>query len=761
MNTTNKNKLGKIVGFIFSGILMLGTMAFAQPTTGFQQAGAGPWDYNTSTNWVDGVINGVWDSSLTLTAAQNVTFGEDTTLTTGLNFGYAGTVALVLRSDGAGPRTLTLGGDINHFSVGNSTITFGSTTANQGLNINLNGNREINLSNGRTLQFFNAITGGDLVLSSTNGTGATVKFMGDGAVAANSDLTITSFTTLHFDSSVAGNVGAVRAKDVTLDSAGRLQVTGNNNVASVNSISKLIIDGSGYTRSADSNSLSAITVRKGNQHTLFTMAELERESRGILFIRGDNLGVTSIASKTAGNTNIEVRGVAPVLVGGGGAAGSTTISILPWAVGGVGYGAAVTTFMTYTAANGFRPLDVDTEFASAFGGNATDNVRLTATTDTVLSGNATVNSLILAGQGGSLSGSGTLTVTSGAVLMTRSTGANSSINVNLNFGAAEGIFNYVRGDVVNGAIAGSGGLTIQGARTNESMKFTNGTSTYTGDTYILSGMEVSGGFLPSGERLGDVYVYGNLQLSSAGYNGSINGLNGNGTVKYGNSSKSTLNIGDNNANSVFDGSIQTNTNLTLSKIGTGTLKLNGDNAVVGAVNVDAGTFLVNQTLGTGAVTVAADAAFGGNGTIGGVTTVSAGAKLVPGADGAVGTLTFSNNLTVNGDLLIDVASATSFDKLSLGGTFTVGGALVLDSISGFNWGSQTEYHLDLFDKAFAGNFSSIIISGLVEGVDYTFDGWTDNKTLNLTVVPEPSTVVLLTIGGLLLAGTALRRRKSA
>jgi len=75
--------------------------------TGWNQTAAGPYDYNTPGNWVGGTINGIWDSSLTLTAGQTITFAAETTLTSGLTFNYAGNYALTFRSDGTANRTLT------------------------------------------------------------------------------------------------------------------------------------------------------------------------------------------------------------------------------------------------------------------------------------------------------------------------------------------------------------------------------------------------------------------------------------------------------------------------------------------------------------------------------------------------------------------------------------------------------------------------------------------------------------------------------
>ncbi len=612
--------------------------------TGFNQAAAGPWDYLATENWVDGSINGIWDSSLTLSAAQTVTFATDAVLTNGLNIGYTGNVDLTLRSDGFFDRTVTLGGDIYVNPVSNRTLTIGSFTGSQGLSVDLGGvSRTFSVGSAKTLTFMNTVSNGDFTITG----GGTVRLARFAGAAETSDIEVNSNSTLMFDSSTSGIIGMTRAQSVTLKSGGKLEVRGNNGVNSVDTVSgAVVIDGSAARVRSGSDSISNITVTPGNQHTLLSIGSLERATNAVVLFRGSNLGSDLIDNATGGSGNIQIGGTAPTLVGGGGAAGSTKISIMPWAVGGTSSSDTGTTFVTYTAANGIRPLDIATEFASEFS-DATDNVRLT--TPTVLDTDATANSLILGDAGATLSGTGTLTVTSGAVFMTRTTGASSNISAGLNFGSAEGIIGYRRGDTISGPIAGSGGLTIYGMRTDEAMIFTNAESTYTGDTVILANAQVAAGFLPHGSRTGDVHVYGNLQLRVSGYNGTINGLFGNGTVAYGNSGASSLAIGDNDTSSLFTGTIAGNSNLSISKIGSGTLTFTRDHTYSKITSILGGTLSV-ATLADGGI-----------------------------ASGVGQSSSAASNLVINGGTLRYTGAATSTDRLFQVGQSTTGGTATLDA----------------------------------------------------------------------------------
>ncbi len=86
--------------------------------------------------------------------------------------------------------------------------------------------------------------------------------------------------------------------------------------------------------------------------------------------------------------------------------------------------------------------------------------------------------------------------------------------------------------------------------------------------------------------------------------------------------------------------------VSLIKQDAGTWTLANTNTYSGTTAVNGGTLLVNGAIGTGAVTVAANATLGGAGVISGATTMAAGATLAAGV-GGIGTLTFSNGLTLS------------------------------------------------------------------------------------------------------------------
>jgi len=240
----------------------------------------------------------------------------------------------------------------------------------------------------------------------------------------------------------------------------------------------------------------------GNGVTL-TMDNLTSTNGALLFIRGVNLGGT-----TGTRTQVVVNN-APILVGGGGAAGSTTMSIVPFAYGingttisdpdggGVGTASLITNSPT-----GLRTLDLATEYAGSISGsaNAADNVRITGT-DSV-GGAKTINALVMSssdssatGTPASVTGAGAITVTSGVILNTMT---GTSIANPLNFGATGGKIisigtsNALPDDsggstanaiTLSGAISGTGGLTVGGGGDT----VLSGDSTYTGVTKINNG----------------------------------------------------------------------------------------------------------------------------------------------------------------------------------------------------------------------------------------------------------------------------------
>ncbi|MBN8458866.1 MAG: cadherin domain-containing protein [Verrucomicrobia bacterium] len=110
---------------------------------------------------------------------------------------------------------------------------------------------------------------------------------------------------------------------------------------------------------------------------------------------------------------------------------------------------------------------------------------------------------------------------------------------------------------------------------------------------------------------------------------------------------------------------------SLTKSGMGTMRMTAANTYTGTTSVSAGTLLVNGSLSTGAVTVAAAATFGGSGTVGGA--IANSGTVSPGAD-AVGTLTSTAAMTLQtGSSLVweigdwNGAAGTGYDKLAVSG----------------------------------------------------------------------------------------------
>ncbi|MBC8107075.1 MAG: autotransporter-associated beta strand repeat-containing protein, partial [Anaerolineae bacterium] len=217
-----------------------------------------------------------------------------------------------------------------------------------------------------------------------------------------------------------------------------------------------------------------INIVGNSANTTLTAPDIDRVGRSTGLIRGDQLG----GGTGPGFSNVFLTN-APTLTGGGGVAGSPTVSIVPWLfannASGLTLNSSANTFITYDT-NGFRPLNLNAEFDTTLGGVSTSNVRLV--NSTVSNTPTTVNSLLLTGQ--NLSGPGTITIGSGAVLVSAIGGTYSAP---LEFGAAEAIIHTSSTGTFTGVIGGTNGLTKGGVNTLN----LRGANVYTGTTTILQG----------------------------------------------------------------------------------------------------------------------------------------------------------------------------------------------------------------------------------------------------------------------------------
>ena len=212
--------------------------------------------------------------------------------------------------------------------------------------------------------------------------------------------------------------------------------------------------------------------------------------------------------------------------------------------------------------------------------------------------------------------------------------------------------------------------------------------------------------------------------------------------------------GDTTINGVVQNSFAGSTG-NLTKNGTGTLILAGNNTYNGATTLNGGTTLINgnQSSATGAVSVNnSGTTLGGTGTIGGTVTLgntTPGAILNPGPKGAnatpasVGTLT-TGALTLTGANTFHVdafgTATTAWDKLVSTGAIALGTMSTLDVAiaTGLNFTNGTVYTL-LSGTSLTGTFSGIADGDMVTFNGYDFTADYTATGFDLVAVPEPST----------------------
>ena len=229
----------------------------------------------------------------------------------------------------------------------------------------------------------------------------------------------------------------------------------------------------------------------------------------------------------------------------------------------------------------------------------------------------------------------------------------------------------------------------------------------------------------------DVQV-GSLQLGDGGTTGS---LPTNSAINIGGGASSNARFIVKQSDTVTQGTDFFSGPLTgkggFTQAGSGTTVLNAANVYLGTTNVNAGTLIINgnQAGATGAVTVANGATLGGSGTIGGAVIVDG--ILSPG--NSPGLLTVGSlDLRAGSTTLMQIIGAgnlagtagTAYDKLviSTAGGLGYGGTLDLDFANTTTFADGTTFDLFGFTGSTLGRFGSVSSTGSGSYGGLTFSG---------------------------------------
>ena len=524
-----------------------------------------------------------------------------------------------------------------------------------------------------------------------------LTLQGASGALPNCLIVVGRYSTLDLVANQAGDV--VRAHDIELQ-GGYITVKGNANGGS-----KQIITGALKATEVRGGYSIVRLYKQDATNVALECNTLEISTNAVLGVEGLNLG----AAPGPKVCNFYAK-VKPDLVGGNGAAGTTTISIVPRLIGGtieatvdknlqpVGSqsGHYAQSFVTYEDAVGFRPLDLETEYVQgAIPTEGTQhNVRLFGWETRELAASATINALLLQSKNvtsglvdtlklaeGAPEGTA-LTITSGQLISGQRRQNTTMISAPIDFGSAHGMVTYGAYNFTSfdSPFAGSGGMTlVQSVLKQNNVRYASfcGKSSFTGDVYALSDIGFENGFLPDDKaRSGSFHLSYLANCSHPSM--TINALNGDGAIAANNSGGATLTLGMDGADGDYVGRIGSadgsgnGSKYWIVKNGAGRQRLGGRCTQWQPVTVEAGVLQVDgEFTNTSKTTVKAAATLAGSGSFHDSVTLEDGAKLEAGSlksdDDQV--MNLNGGLTLKGAATLDLVAT---DRVTVGGVAVKG-----------------------------------------------------------------------------------------
>ena len=651
----------------------------------------------------------------------------------------AGTLTLSGDNSGAaGGVTLTTGtlniNNANALGTGTLILTAGTINNTSGAAVTNLGNQSVTLS--------------DLTFGTASSTAANNLDLGAGVVTVTTSRTITmagNGSTLTVGRIDNNNTNSGRT--LTANGAGNTLAIGGMNLSN-NATSAQALKLAG---SANFNITGAITNGTAFDHGLTAL------NTGIVTLAGNNTysGLTTVSTgstiklahanalgTTNNGTTVSSGGVLDL---NGQTIGAESLTLSGAGIGSTG--ALINTSATTATLGGAITLAANTSFGA---GNITlANVGESGSRSLTKTGSGT---LTLNGTnsytGGTVLAEGNLVIANGNLAdgsfkIEAATTSRASTSVlrlsNVNSLASSAIL--VGSSNGNGTgtldLAASGNYTL-GSYNGNSMKFSassgnDTTLTFSNNSTVTSGASGARSLTNSDANLSIIFG-GTLDISSSDV--------GTGLTIAG--------AGDTTVNgAIFSSANQTR---SLTKTGSGTLTLGGDNNYQGNSSFGGTGYILvngNTTASTGAVKVISDATLGGSGTVGGAVSLSVNGSI----GSANSTLTLASTLNVSGNNTLNAfstVSVTGLTTVSDNGTFTVsgnltGGALTVASGATLKGGGMVGGNTTIESGAFLtpGNSpasltvgGNLVVAGTVEielgGTDFTLNGTEEYDRIKLS-----------------------------